>query len=222
MVVIELRANPSKSRLEELRMKKRLSGVLGLVLVLAMGFATIVRAEDDYKKFGVRVRALYVMPSETFDSALSVLALKLSDNIIPELDLEYFLLKNVSAELILGVTKHDIKSGGQAAGSTWLLPPTLTVKYHPLAGGSISPYVGAGINYTIPFESQFNAVPDFKIDNSFGWAAQAGVDIKIKENLFFNLDYKYVNADTKITVAGTKYKLDLNPNLFGIGVGYRF
>ena len=44
----------------------------------------------------------------------------------------------------------------------------------------------------------------------------------IKDNLFFNLDYKYINADTKITVAGTKYKLDLNPSVFGIGVGYRF
>ena len=126
--------------------------------------------------------------------------------------------------MILGVSKHDIKSDadGQLVGSTWLLPPTLTVKYHPLAGNTISPYVGVGVNYTIPFESKFNGVSDFKVDNSFGWAAQAGVDIKFKDNLYFNLDYKYIKADTKIRVNGTKYDLDLNPNLFGIGVGYRF
>ena len=205
-------------------MKKQMCGVLGLALVMAIGFATIVRAEDDYKKFGVRVRAIYVMPSEDFDNELSAAKFKVNDNIIPELDLEYFFLKNVSTELILGVSKHDIKSDadGQLVGSTWLLPPTLTVKYHPLAGNTISPYVGVGVNYTIPFESKFNGVSDFKVDNSFGWAAQAGVDIKLKDSLYFNLDYKYIKADTKIRVGGTKYDLDLNPNLFGIGVGYRF
>ncbi len=205
-------------------MKKRLSGVLVMALVMAMGFATIARAEEDLKKFGVRIRAIYVMPAEDFDNELSAAKFKVNDNIIPELDLEYFFLKNVSTELILGVSKHDIKSDadGQLVGSTWLLPPTLTVKYHPLAGNTISPYVGVGVNYTIPFESKFNGVSDFKVDNSFGWAAQAGVDIKFKDNLYFNLDYKYIKADTKIRVNGTKYDLDLNPNLFGIGVGYRF
>lgn len=203
-------------------MKKRLSGVVGLAVVLAMGCATIVCAEDDYKKFGVRIRAIYVTPAENFDSQLAAGKYSVSDDIIPEVDLEYFFLKNVSAEVIAGVTRHDIKSGSNYVGSTWLLPPTLTVKYHPLAGGNISPYVGVGLNATFPFSSKFNGVSDFKVDNSFGWAAQAGVDVKIKDNIYFNVDYKYVNADTKIMVAGTKYKLDLNPNLIGIGVGYRF
>lgn len=203
-------------------MKKRLSGVVGLGLVLALGFSTVVRAEEDYKKFGVRVRAIYVTPVESFDSKLDSSKLKITDSIIPELDLEYFFMKNLSTELILGVTEHNITSAGDTVGSTWLLPPTLTVKYHPLAGDTISPYIGAGVNLTIPFDSKFNGVSDFKVDTSVGWAAQVGADIKIKDNIYFNLDYKYVNADTKIKVAGTKYTLDLNPNLFSVGVGYRF
>ncbi len=209
-------------------MKRQMCGVLGLALVITTGFATIVRAEDDYKKFGVRVRAIYVTPAETVDSRVDGVFGKktsLSDSIIPELDLEYFFLKNVSAELILGVTKHDIKSGGDVIGTTWLLPPTLTVKYHPLTGGTISPYVGAGLNYTIPFNSKLNADKDFKLDNSFGYALQTGIDVKIKDNLYFNLDYKFINADSKISVpavSSEKYKLDLNVNLIGIGVGYRF
>lgn len=203
-------------------MKKNVFAVAGMLVALSLGLASAVRAEEDYKKFGVRVRAIYVAPNESFDSRLAAVKPTVSDSIIPELDLEYFFMKNVSTELILAVTKHDIKFGGDKVGSTWLLPPTLTVKYHPLAGGNISPYVGVGVNYTIPFKSDLSVAPDFKIDNSVGWAAQAGVDIKIKENIYFNLDYKYVNADTKILVNGTKYKLDLNPNLIGIGVGYRF
>lgn len=205
-------------------MKKKLFVVAGMLMALSLGLAPNVRAEDDYKKFGVRMRAIYVAPAEKFDSQLAPAKATVSDDVIPELDLEYFFLKNLSTELILGVTRHDIKFDDQYKGSTWLLPPTLTVKYHPLAGSSISPYVGAGLNYTIPFKSRVESTPDFKIDSSFGWAAQAGVDVKIKESLYFNLDYKYINADTKITLAagGTKYKLDLNPHLFGIGVGYRF
>lgn len=207
-------------------MKKNLFAVAGTLVALSLGLASMVHAEEDYKKFGVRMRAIYVTPVETFDSKLDTLKPNVSDDVIPELDLEYFFLKNVSAELILGVTRNDIKLDDQFVGSTWLLPPTLTVKYHPLAGGAISPYVGAGLNYTIPFKSKFNGHPEFKLDNTIGWAAQVGVDVAIKDNLYFNLDYKYVNANSKATLdlgtGNAKYKLDLNPNLIGIGVGYRF
>lgn len=196
-----------------------LVGVLGLMLFSSNQFA---QAADDYKSFGVRMRAIYVKPDESFDSRLNSLSPKVSDDVIPELDLEYFFMKNVSAELIAGVTRHDIKLNNSFNGSTWLLPPTITVKYHPLAGSLVSPYVGFGFNVIFPFSSKLNGVNDFKIDNSIGWAAQAGTDIKIAENLYFNIDYKYLNADTKATIGGVKYKLDLNPHLFGIGVGYRF
>jgi outer membrane protein len=202
-------------------MKKRLSRVLGLTMILAMGLATIASAED-YNKFGVRVRGVYVAPNISVDSRLSGADLKVSDDVTPGVDLEYFFMKNLSAELFAAVTKHEIKLSGNYAGSTWLLPPTLTVKFHPLAGSFVSPYVGAGVNVTLPFQSQLNGVNDFSIDNTVGWVAQGGLDLKIRDNVYFNIDYKYVNVDTKIRVAGTKYKLDLNPNLFGVGLGYRF
>lgn len=205
-------------------MMKRVRGAVGLVLALTLvlGMVTVVKAEDDYKKFGVRMRAIYVKPSESFDDKLSAANPKVGDDVIPELDLEYFFLKNVSAELIAGVTRNDIKLNGAFQGSTWLLPPTLTVKYHPLAGELVSPYVGFGLNVTFPFNSRLNGDQTFSIDNSVGWAAQGGVDIKIKDNLYFNIDYKYINADTKAKIGGTKYDLALNPNLFGLGIGYRF
>lgn len=209
---------------------KKWCGIAAAAAVLAVGAGQVAQAADDYKSFGVRVRAIYVKPDESFDSRLSGLQPKVSDDIIPELDLEYFFTKNISAELIAGVTRHDIKLGNGVAaglnngfaGSTWLLPPTVTVKYHPLAGSVISPYIGFGVNFIFPFSSKLNGVDNFQIDNSIGWAAQAGTDIKIAENLYFNIDYKYLNADTKATIGPTKYNLDLNPHLVGIGVGYRF
>ncbi len=66
-------------------------------------------------------------------------------------------------------------------------PRTLTVKYHPLAGMKISPYIGAGINYTIPFDSSVNGVNNFSIDNSVNWAVQAGIDYKISDSVFLIL-----------------------------------
>jgi outer membrane protein len=203
-------------------MRRRLLGAVGIAAAVMMTMASMARAAEDYEKFGVRVRAIYVMPDESFDNKLSAVNAKVSDDIMPELDLEYFFLKSVSTELIAGVTRNDIKINGQFQGSTWLLPPTLTVKYHPLAGDLVSPYIGFGLNVTFPFNSRLNGDKSFSIDNSVGWAAQIGADIKIKDNLYFNIDYKYINADTKVTIAGVKYDLDLNPHLFGIGVGYRF
>ena len=201
---------------------KKWCGIAAAAAVLAVGAGHVAQAADDYKSFGIRVRAIYVKPDESFDSRLSGLSPKVSDDIIPELDLEYFFMKNFSAELIAGVTRNDIKLNGGFAGSTWLLPPTLTVKYHPLAGSTFSPYVGFGLNVIFPFNSKLNGVNDFQIDNSVGWAVQAGTDVKITDSLYFNIDYKYLNADTKATIGGTKYNLDLNPHLVGIGVGYRF
>lgn len=203
-------------------MMKKVFGVLGLVSALTLGLSVFASAADDYQKYGIRVRAIYVMTTEDYDDRLSALSPKVSDDVIPELDLEYFFKKNLSAEVIAGVTHSDIKLNGSFAGSTWLLPPTVTVKYHPLAGNNVSPYLGVGVNVVMPFKSKLNGVSDFNISPSVGWAAQAGTDIKINNNLYFNIDYKYLKADTKAKIAGTKYDLDLNPHLFGVGIGYRF
>lgn len=201
---------------------KKWYGIIAAVGMLVVGAGQLAQAADDYKSFGVRMRAIYVKPDESTGGLLSTLNTKVSDDIIPELDLEYFFTKNISTELIAGVTRNDIKLNNGFQGSTWLLPPTLTVKYHPLAGSLVSPYIGFGLNVVFPFNSKVNGVNDFQIDNSVGWAAQAGTDIKISDSLYFNIDYKYLNVDTEATVLGTKCKLDLNPHLFGIGVGYRF
>jgi outer membrane protein len=211
-------------------MKKRLLSIISLVIAVTIALATVAKAEDDFKHFGVRFRGIFVMPDDRFDGRLSPLRPSVSNNYIPELDLEYFFTRNISAEVIAGVTRHDIKLGNGAAaglnngivGSTYLLPPSITIKYHPIAGAKVSPYIGAGIELTFPFNYEMNGVKDFKVYQSVGWAAQAGVDIKLKDNLYFNLDYKYLNVDTQARIAGVKYDVDLNPHLFGVGVGYRF
>ncbi|MBJ6727795.1 OmpW/AlkL family protein [Geomesophilobacter sediminis] len=201
-------------------MAKKVLLAVVMAMVVTVFAGTSFAADEN---IGVRFRAIYVKPNEDIDGALNSLNLKIGDDIIPELDLEYFFTKKVSVEAIAGVTRHDIRSNGSIIGSTWLLPPTITVKYHPFGGSTVSPYIGAGINATFPFSSSTVLGKKADIDNTVGWAAQAGIDFKIAEHLYFNLDYKYINAESKLSIDnGTKYKLDLNPSLFAMGVGYRF
>ena len=75
-------------------------GIAVLAGVMTTGVALTAHAADDYKKFGVRFRAVYVAPEEKFDAALRPLDPSLTDNVIPELDLEYFFTKNISSELL--------------------------------------------------------------------------------------------------------------------------
>jgi outer membrane protein len=172
--------------------------------------------------------------------------LKVDDNIIPELDISYYITKNIAAELILALgTKHDVKISGDSAGTIGdqnlgevnLLPPTLTLQWHFRPDQTFDPYIGAGINYThmldrnLKFKSGATAGDKIKIDSdSWGLVAQAGFDINLKDGWLINADVKYVQIDTDVKMKGaltggawTKIdSLDINPWVIGIGVGKRF
>jgi len=204
---------------------KHLVSILSLFIVIILSNAFTAQADEDLQHYVVRVRGIFVMPTESFDNRLVGPGKPnptVSNNFMPELDLEYYFTKNISAEVIAGVTRHTIKVNGNLEGDTYILPPSITLKYHPIPSAKISPYVGAGVELTFPFNYHLNGVKDFKIYDNVSWAAQAGADIKLKENIYFNIDYKYLNMDTEVRIAGVRYKADLNPHLFSLGVGYRF
>src|SRR5690606_32732917 len=70
------------------------------------------------------------------------------------------------------------------------LPPTLSVVYYPLDPKSaFQPYVGAGINYTWFFDTELTSEAEGKgfsgldLDDSWGLAAQVGMDYMLSDNL---------------------------------------
>jgi outer membrane protein len=72
---------------------------------------------------------------------------------------------------------------------------------------------------------------DIKIDSdSWGYALQAGVDVNLEGGWLINADVKYVTIDTDVELRGAAtggvYKkiddLDINPWVFGIGIGKKF
>lgn len=173
-----------------------------------------------------RVRAIGILPdSHASGSVLPTLGVTVNNAIVPELDFTYMILDNVGVELILGMSRHQLTSNIGHLGGVNVLPPTLLLQYHFNHAGKVRPYVGAGINYTRFWNSSLNAggTPISIKNHSVGPALQAGVDIQMTKNLFFNIDIKKVWMKTDTSLAGTDLgTLHIDPLIVGVGVGLKF
>lgn len=216
--------------------------------VLLLSAATIagVLATPAQAKQGdvlIRLRGIMVAPNEKSGSVLPGFAgekVSVDNAVAPEVDFTWMATDHIGFELIAATTKHSasgrtgtIGSIGKLA-STWVLPPTLTAQYHFVPQGKVRPYVGAGINYTLFYNEDAStalegAVGKTKVhmSDSFGWAAQAGVDIDLTDKVFLNFDIKYIDIDTNArlstSAAGVqKVHVELDPLVVGVGMGMRF
>lgn len=218
--------------------------LLFIALVLTLGVSNLKAQTGPDQRWQMRLRGVAVMPNESAKINTIGGDIDINTKFIPELDFTYFFTKNIAAELILGTTKHKVHTvgsdlsaiGGSTAanvdlGSVWLLPPTLTAQYHFMPDHAIKPYVGAGINYTIFYSANEGpTVKKVKYDNAFGFATQLGVDFKLSEKYFLNLDAKYILLKTDVNVDASNLapnlaipaKVDINPFLLGFGFGMKF
>ncbi|MGQ3297457.1 OmpW/AlkL family protein [Reyranella sp.] len=216
---------------------------------MACSFGQAAKADDTESQspWQVRVRALGVLPASSGSTvnvqgvpALSTpnSSLSIGNSIVPEVDISYYITRNVAAELILGVTPHNITGSGALAnlniGKAWLLPPTLLAQYHFTDFGAFKPYIGIGLNYTIFFGqsagyTQTNGlgVTNLSINNTVGGAVQVGFDYMFDKHWGVNVDVKkYILRPTynatvngTIPVSGTAV---IDPWIIGAGVTYRF
>jgi outer membrane protein len=177
-------------------------------------------------------------------------------------NLTYFLSPNWGVEL-LAATPFDHEINGDQAltalgrlGSTKHLPPVLGLQYHFAPNQTFRPYVGAGINYTLFFDEDTTTSlhegivgtangalgtaysggsTSLDIDGSFGLAFQAGFDVDITENWFFNVDARYIDikADSSLrtttfdtdgssVIFNSTIDIDIDPWVFTTAVGFRF
>ncbi|MDZ7858891.1 OmpW/AlkL family protein [Sphaerotilus sp.] len=201
---------------------KKLCFALAAVAALAAAPAASAQVAGDLL---VRGRLVNIDPANK--DSIAITDISVSNKVIPEVDVTYFLSPNLAAELILTYPqKHNVSSsahGGQI-GTLKHLPPTLTLQYHftDLGLGAFKPYVGAGLNYTR--FSSVNLPAGFSIEkNSVGLALQAGVDYMIDKNWSVNLDVKKVTIRTDLSSNGTNLgTIKVDPLLIGVGVGYKF
>ena len=192
----------------------------------------------------IRVRALGVLPDAQVNiNQIPTANGKITNSVVPELDISYFFTKNIAAELILGVTPHKVTGtagiAGLPIGSTTLLPPTLTLQYHFTDFGAFQPYVGAGVNYTMflstsPANSALgaNTITALNIKSTPGLALQAGFDYMLNANWGLNVDVKklWLRPDITATLSTTPGpvltaltgNVRIDPWIVGVGVTYRF
>lgn len=152
---------------------------------------------------------------------------EVDDGVTFGFNITHMITPNLGVEL-LGAWpfSHDIKLGGRKVGETKHLPPTVTMQYHFLPQNTVRPYVGLGLNYTFFFdEGTTGALTGTKLSlkDSWGLAAQAGVDIDITPDWFVNLDVHYIDIDTKAKVNGASLgTVEIDPWVVGINIGTRF
>jgi|APFre7841882724_1041349.scaffolds.fasta_scaffold31479_1 outer membrane protein len=188
----------------------------------------------------VRVRAIYIDPhpsnGATGNGLVPADSIQVDSVWAPEVDISYFFTRNFALELVLTYPqRHDvsINSGPLQGniGSIKQLPPTLLAQWHFPTSTGFKPYVGAGVTWFWVTNNDLNisnpplgAVLDVRTSN-WGFALQAGVDYAINRNWYLNADFKYIWVSTKITDtinANVNTTLDVNPAVWGVGVGYRF
>lgn len=205
---------------------------------LAAAIATPAQAEQG--DVLLRARGILVAPTEEsggIEPTFPGEEVSVSNSFAPELDVSYFLTDNLALELIAATTKHDVNGKGALEpigelADTWVLPPTLTLQYHFAPKSKIRPYVGAGLNYTLFYSEDASGdledaigETDVNLEDSFGFALQAGVDFDLSDKIFLNLDVKYIDIDTKAKLATgqleNRVKVSLDPIVFGVGLGIK-
>lgn len=175
----------------------------------------------------VRMRAVQLDPANKSDPVGGTGAanlITLNSKAMPELDISYFFTPNWAAELILTYPqKRKVSLDGAQIGTFKNLPPTLLMQYHFTPEKTISPYVGAGINYTRISSVKLLGGAGQLENSSVGLALQAGVDFKIDKKWSLNLDVKKVQIRSDVLAGGAQISaVKIDPWLIGVGVGYRF
>lgn len=213
-------------------MKKTMTLV---AMMAAMTAPALAHEEGDIL---VRAGVVHVTPNDSSDKILgSNDELEVDADTQLGLTVGYMLTDNISVEL-LGATpfSHSISTpllGLGEIAETKQLPPTLILQYYfGDKESTLRPFVGAGINYTLFFDESFNGkatnaeLTDLKLDNSWGFAANAGVDYMLDDNWFVSGSVWYMDISTDATY---KYKgeakstnVDIDPLGFLLAVGYTF
>ncbi|WP_317931181.1 OmpW/AlkL family protein [Halioxenophilus sp. WMMB6] len=196
-------------------------------------------------EISLRVGATHVAPDASSD------AVKLNGTALPAkvdvdsntqlgLTVEYFVTQNFGVELLAATPfEHTAEGKGALAGldiaDVKQLPPTLSAVYHFNPIGDFQPYVGAGLNYTIFFsedmssdlEAALGTGGDVSLDNSFGYALQAGFDFHLNDKWLLNASVRYIDISTTADIdldTGDKVSVDvdIDPFVYTLSAGYRF
>ena len=199
----------------------------------------------------VRTRVLQIQPRGTgsdinwqYDGVMADSGTRLNNSTTASFDVVYPLTPRWSLEFDVPMpARHDVqvRSAALAAvvpetiGSVQMMPLMLLLQYNLMPTGKIQPYLGIGGHYTLfsnsttsgGMQNAYALTSDLKFSNKGGLAMQAGADFALGESWFLNVDIKYLNLKTNISFNTSKkgtgqIDFEINPLIFGLGVGKKF
>ncbi|RAP41390.1 hypothetical protein BYZ73_10620 [Rhodovulum viride] len=166
----------------------------------------------------------YVSP-DSDNGTLSNGAIETSvgDNARPTITFEYFFADNWGVEVLGALPfKHNVALNGAKLVDTKLLPPTVSLQYHFVTSSAVTPFLGAGLNYTTFWDTN-SSLGDVDFDDSWGLALHAGVDYAIDERHAIRADVRWIDIDTDVKLNGSKIgTAHIDPWVFGVSYIWKF
>ena len=213
--------------------KNIVSGLIATAL-LTTGFTSSALAHQAGDII-VRAGVAAVTPNESSPVVADIAEFSVSNNTQLGLNFGYMLTDNIGIELLAASPfSHDISLGslGKIA-ETKHLPPTLVAQYYfGDASSKLRPYVGVGVNFTNFFDNEFTqeakdlGLSELSLSNSWGAAAQVGIDYQMNDNWLINASVWYAQISTDVTFnlgdAPQKVETDIDPWVYMVSVGYTF
>ena len=217
-------------------MKKQLSAALFTSLLIASPFASA--------NFSVNVGAISVDPDNSSSAINEAPTLGLKGGADTQLGvtIDYAFNDKWVLELVTATPfDHNVNGTGGLAGNKIAdikqLPPTLFAQYHFFDNSdAFRPFVGVGVNYTVFFDEQpTDALKatlgtddvEVKLDNSFGFAAQAGFNYMMNESWGLHAMVSVIDIETDATVYADGAQaltstVKIDPVVAMLGVKYAF
>lgn len=209
------------------------------LVVLAAMMAPMLANAHQAGDFLFRAGAATVRPNAGSDDVLGQGSFNADNNTQLGLTFGYMVTDNIGVELLAATPfRHKVSLNGAAVNGNIAtvrdLPPSLMAQYY--FGGKqdkLRPYLGLGVNYTTFFDEKFNdngkgaGLSNLSLKDSWGIAAQAGLDYNLDEHWMLNMSVWWMNIETKTRfddANGNHHNIDtrLDPWVFMFGAGYRF
>ena len=156
------------------------------------------------------------------------LKVDVDNDIKPTITGEYFIADNLGIEVLAALPfKHDINIAELGrVGSTKHLPPVVSLQYHFNSAGKVSPFLGLGLNYTTFFSEETGgalAGSRLKLDDSWGLAAHAGLDVALSEKGALRVDVRWIDIDSEVRLDGQKLgTVNIDPLAYGLSYVFKF
>lgn len=200
---------------------------IALSFAAALGATSVPALAQSAGEWTLGFGLAYVQPKDG-NGDLAGFASDVGNDVRPSITFEYFIFDNVGIE-VLGATpfEHDVKLDGLGeVASVQHLPPVVSLQYHFTNSSNITPFVGAGFNYTVFFKEKTKgalAGNRLQLEDSAGIALHAGFDYKISERGALRADLRWMDIESKVKLNGDYIgKAKIDPLVMGVAYVKKF